>query len=56
MVRPEGLLSNLNPTLSDIAPVITDLQNNFLSPDGVIWGLTGENAIVTTKEAVASLN
>ena len=38
---------------SDTAIVITDPQNDFLSPDGVAWGLVG--ASVEENETVANL-
>ncbi len=36
------------------AVVITDPQNDFLSPDGVIWGVVGES--VTENNTVANLD
>lgn len=41
----------INPT--DTAIVITDPQNDFLSPDGVTWGLVGES--VTENQTVEHL-
>ncbi len=38
---------------SDTAIVITDPQNDFLSPDGVVWGLVG--ASVEENDTVANL-
>ncbi len=40
-------------TPSDTAVVITDPQNDFLSPDGVTWELVGES--VTENDTVAHL-
>ena len=31
------------PSLANTAVVITDPQNDFLSPDGVTWGMVGQN-------------
>ena len=54
------MLEKANP--ENTALVITDPQNDFLSPDGATWGLVGgsvkENntvAVVTTEEAVQSM-
>jgi len=54
------VLEKANP--ENTALVITDPQNDFLSPDGATWGLVGgsvkENntvAVVTTEEAVQSM-
>ena len=41
------------PSAADTALVITDPQNDFLSPDGVTWGLVG--ASVTENDTVAHL-
>ncbi|MFB3130943.1 MAG: cysteine hydrolase, partial [Rhodothermales bacterium] len=35
------------------ALVLTDPQNDFLSPDGVMWGVVGES--VTENNTVANL-
>ncbi len=40
-------------TSSNTALVITDPQNDFLSPDGVMWGLVGES--VTKNNTVANI-
>ncbi len=46
----------MNPSPSDTALVITDPQNDFLSPDGVIWGLVGENVVANnTVENIEEL-
>ena len=42
------------------ALLITDPQNDFLSPEGVAWGVVGEsvkanNTVWTTKEAVQKM-
>lgn len=42
---------NLSP--SDTALVLTDPQNDFLSPDGVTWGLVGES--VTANNTVENI-
>ena len=39
---------------SNTALVITDPQNDFLSPDGVTWGIVGKN--VTENNTVANLD
>ena len=41
----------INPT--DTALVVTDPQNDFLSPEGVTWGLVGEN--VTENNTVENI-
>ncbi|CUH87089.1 putative hydrolase [Phaeobacter sp. CECT 5382] len=41
-------------TTSDTAIVITDPQNDFLSPDGVTWGVVGES--ITKNGTVANLD
>ena len=42
--------------LSNTALVITDPQNDFLSPDGVTWGVVGESVTENhTVENIASL-
>ncbi len=47
---------NMNPSPSDTALVITDPQNDFLSPDAVIWGLVGENVVANnTVENIEEL-
>ncbi len=47
---------NMNSSPSDTALVITDPQNDFLSPDGVIWGLVGENVVANnTVENIEEL-
>ena len=38
------------PSLDNTALVITDPQNDFLSPDGVTWGMVGQN--VTDNKTV----
>ena len=40
-------------TPSNTALVITDPQNDFLSPDGVTWGVVGES--VTENNTVANI-
>lgn len=40
--------------MSDIALVVTDPQNDFLSPEGVTWGLVGKN--VTDNGTVEHLD
>ena len=35
--------TSVNVSLSDTALVITDPQIDFLSPDGVTWGVVGES-------------
>ena len=40
-------------TSNDTALVITDPQNDFLSPEGVTWGLVGEN--VTENNTVENI-
>ncbi|MFT7542444.1 MAG: pimeloyl-ACP methyl ester carboxylesterase/nicotinamidase-related amidase [Gammaproteobacteria bacterium] len=45
-------LLNFDP--SNTALVITDPQNDFLSPDGVVWGVVGES--VTKNNTVANLD
>lgn len=41
-------------TSGDTALVITDPQNDFLSPKGVTWGLVGKS--VTKNKTVANLD
>ena len=44
------------PTLANTALVITDPQNDFLSPEGVTWGLVGESVVKNnTVEHIAQL-
>jgi nicotinamidase-related amidase len=44
------------PTLANTALVITDPQNDFLSPEGVTWGLVGESVTKNnTVEHIAQL-
>ncbi len=42
--------SAAEPSLANTAVVITDPQNDFLSPDGVTWGLVGQS--VTDNKTV----
>ncbi len=42
--------SAAEPSLANAADVITDPQNDFLSPDGVTWGLVGQS--VTDNKTV----
>ena len=42
------------PSLVNTALVITDPQNDFLSPDGVTWGLVGQS--VTDNNTVEHIN
>ena len=42
------------PSLANTALVITDPQNDFLSPDGVTWGLVGQS--VTDNNTVEHIN
>ena len=44
----------MNFDASNTALVITDPQNDFLSPDGVTWGVVGES--VTQNNTVANLD
>ena len=48
------------PSLANTALVITDPQNDFLSPDGVTWWLVNygfiANGVITTEKAVAKVN
>ncbi len=41
-------------TAHDTAVLVTDPQNDFLSPDGVAWGVVGEN--VTENNTVANID
>jgi len=43
----------MDPSPNDTALVITDPQNDFLSPDGVVWGLVGES--VTANNTVENI-
>jgi nicotinamidase-related amidase len=43
----------MNSSPSDTALVLTDPQNDFLSPDGVTWGLVGES--VTANNTVENI-
>lgn len=50
----DGLpMPGLSITAGDTAIVITDPQNDFLSPDGVTWGVVGKN--VTANRTVENL-
>lgn len=42
-------------TMSDTAIVITDPQIDFLSPDGVAWGVVA-NALWTTEEVISRIS
>lgn len=49
---PAATLAEFSP--ENTALVITDPQNDFLSPDGVAWGVVGES--VTENDTVANLD
>jgi len=52
-VRYEAKGDGMDFSTSNTAVVITDPQNDFLSPDGVTWGLVGES--VTENRTVENL-
>ena len=45
--------SDAEPSWANAALVITDPQNDFLSPDGVTWGLVGQS--VTDNKTVVHI-